>query len=104
AHQPPAAVPQPAQELLTRSPGKDLPMRLHIATAILTAALVLTAPALAAEPPGDPGAEGKADGALAPAPPPPASVKQTLRLGGRALAYTVTVGALPVLDKGKRIG
>jgi carboxypeptidase C (cathepsin A) len=36
--------------------------------------------------------------------PAPAHVAQSIQLEGKALHYTVTVGALPVTDKGKKIG
>jgi carboxypeptidase C (cathepsin A) len=79
-------------------------------------------PPTAARPPAASGADAGAskDGAEAAAPPgrdraaaapgeaphlpPPASVHQTARIGGREVAYTATVGALPVKDdKGKTI-
>ena len=57
--------------------------------------------------PSAPDAKGKASESPAtewPPLPPEARAKQTIVLGGRTLNYTVTVGALPILDeKGKKI-
>jgi len=39
-----------------------------------------------------------------PALPAEAHVAQTIQLEGKALRYTVTIGALPVTDNGKKIG
>ena len=73
-----------------------------------TAAMALAAmiamqapPALAADAPPKGDAAAAADKTDKPGPPPfpaDASVHQTIRLGGKTLSYTATVGSLPVRD------
>ena len=78
-----------------------LPFRAGVA-ALFAVAAMAAAPAMAQDKGGDkPAAEAKSD-----LPPFPAdkSIKQTAMIGGRAVAYTATVGVLPVRDeKGKKV-
>jgi len=55
-------------------------------------------------PPPAPADAAKAADKEPPLPSADAHVEQTIQLDGKALRYTVTVGALPVFDNGKKIG
>ncbi len=82
-----------------------VPLRLKLPTAAFTLALALAAPATAQQAVSTT-VEKKVDDELK-LPPLPAdkTVKQTLRIGGKVVAYNATVGTIPVRDdKGKIIG